>query len=359
MVSAIKRRRQIAHGDPPVSNPRIAALRWRSIWRSRPQRAQIAWGVLPHTLAESHHERPHRRTQGRHLQRHGPRPHHLRHAGRRGRASRRPSATAPSACSSPPRARWRRRGRPAAAAGAGAGRAHVGTYAAISSHSPREDVVAGANAARAAKADLLVAVGGGSVIDATKAMQLCLWLGLDSAEAMEPYCVGLRAHQILAAHAARRSDPHDRGLHHAVGLRVHRERRHHAVRHQHQAVVQPPPVCAAHRRPRSGRHARYARLAAVLHRHPLRRPCGGELLQRPGQPRHRGALPAGPATAFTRAAGDQEATRAISRPRLEAQIGMWQAIAPSAVGRADRRQPRHRLCAGRHLRRRRTATPRA
>ena len=70
------------------------------------------------------------------------------------------------------------------------GARHVGTYATIRSHSPREDVVAGAAAARAAKADLLVAVGGGSVIDATKAMQLCLWVGLDSPEAMEPYCVG-------------------------------------------------------------------------------------------------------------------------------------------------------------------------
>ena len=70
------------------------------------------------------------------------------------------------------------------------GARHAGTFATISAHSPREDVVAGAAAARAAKADLLVAVGGGSVIDATKAMQLCLWLGLDSPDAMEPYCVG-------------------------------------------------------------------------------------------------------------------------------------------------------------------------
>jgi maleylacetate reductase len=70
------------------------------------------------------------------------------------------------------------------------GARHVGTFATISAHSPREDVVAGAAAARAARADLLVAVGGGSVIDATKAMLLCLWLGLDSPEAMEPYCVG-------------------------------------------------------------------------------------------------------------------------------------------------------------------------
>jgi maleylacetate reductase len=70
------------------------------------------------------------------------------------------------------------------------GTRHVGTFAAIRSHSPREDVVAGANAARKAGADLLVAIGGGSVIDATKAMQLCLWAGLDSPDAMEPYCVG-------------------------------------------------------------------------------------------------------------------------------------------------------------------------
>jgi maleylacetate reductase len=76
------------------------------------------------------------------------------------------------------------------------GARHVGTFAAVRSHSPREDVVAGARAAREAKADLLVAVGGGSVIDATKAMQLCLWAGLDSPEAMEPYCLGFERTRI-------------------------------------------------------------------------------------------------------------------------------------------------------------------
>jgi maleylacetate reductase len=70
------------------------------------------------------------------------------------------------------------------------GAAHAGTYAAVRSHSPREDVVAGAAAARAAGADLVVAVGGGSVIDATKAMLLCLWLGLETTDAMEPYRSG-------------------------------------------------------------------------------------------------------------------------------------------------------------------------
>jgi len=70
------------------------------------------------------------------------------------------------------------------------GSLHVGTFSAISSHSPREDVIAGAAAARAARADIIVAVGGGSVVDATKAMLMCLWHGLDSPAAMEPYRSG-------------------------------------------------------------------------------------------------------------------------------------------------------------------------
>ena len=67
---------------------------------------------------------------------------------------------------------------------------HVGTLANVRAHSPREDVIAGATLAREVKADLLVAVGGGSVIDATKAMQLCLWFGLTNPEDMEPYRPG-------------------------------------------------------------------------------------------------------------------------------------------------------------------------
>ena len=78
---------------------------------------------------------------------------------------------------------------------------HAGTFAEVRAHSPREDVVAAAREARAARADLLVAVGGGSVIDATKAAQMCLWLGLDTPEAMEPYRGG------AAADVARRIEP--------------------------------------------------------------------------------------------------------------------------------------------------------
>jgi maleylacetate reductase len=57
----------------------------------------------------------------------------------------------------------------------------------VRAHSPREDVIAAAAAARAHGADLLVGVGGGSAIDAAKAVQVCLWLGLGTPEAMDPY----------------------------------------------------------------------------------------------------------------------------------------------------------------------------
>lgn len=63
----------------------------------------------------------------------------------------------------------------------------AGSFSAIGSHSPRSAVVAGAAAAREAGADLMAAVGGGSVIDATKAMLLCLWEDIRTAEAMEPF----------------------------------------------------------------------------------------------------------------------------------------------------------------------------
>jgi len=85
----------------------------------------------------------------------------------------------------------------AAAVARGLGERHAGTYAGITAHSPREAVIAGAAAARAAGADLLVAVGGGSVIDATKVMLLCLWHGLATVDALD-------AHRTRAGDPSRR-----------------------------------------------------------------------------------------------------------------------------------------------------------
>jgi maleylacetate reductase len=63
----------------------------------------------------------------------------------------------------------------------------AGLYSAIPAHTPRQSVIDGAAAARAANADLMVAVGGGSVVDATKAMLLCLWHDLKETKDMDPY----------------------------------------------------------------------------------------------------------------------------------------------------------------------------
>lgn len=67
------------------------------------------------------------------------------------------------------------------------GESFAGLYSGITAHTPRDCVIAGAVAARAANADLIVAVGGGSVVDATKAMLLCLWHGLTETSQMDPY----------------------------------------------------------------------------------------------------------------------------------------------------------------------------
>ena len=66
----------------------------------------------------------------------------------------------------------------------GLGAKFAGKFDAIGAHSPREGVIAGAEAMRAAQADLVVAVGGGSVIDATKVMLLALWRGARDVDAL-------------------------------------------------------------------------------------------------------------------------------------------------------------------------------
>lgn len=61
----------------------------------------------------------------------------------------------------------------------------AGKFDAISAHSPREAVIEGAARIRAAGADLVVAIGGGSVIDATKVMLQAVWYGVDTVEGLD------------------------------------------------------------------------------------------------------------------------------------------------------------------------------
>lgn len=61
----------------------------------------------------------------------------------------------------------------------------AGVCAKIGSHTPRIDVVAAANEARAAKADLILTVGGGSVTDAAKMVGLCLGNDITAPEQLD------------------------------------------------------------------------------------------------------------------------------------------------------------------------------
>ncbi len=73
------------------------------------------------------------------------------------------------------------------------GNRFAGLCARIGAHTPRTDVVAAANQAREAGADLVVTLGGGSVTDAAKMVGLCLGNGVTTPEQLD----GLRA-QIAA-----------------------------------------------------------------------------------------------------------------------------------------------------------------
>ena len=61
----------------------------------------------------------------------------------------------------------------------------AGVFSAMPAHTPRSAVIAATNQARAAKADLIATVGGGSITDGAKAVQLCLANDIDTVEGMD------------------------------------------------------------------------------------------------------------------------------------------------------------------------------
>jgi maleylacetate reductase len=62
---------------------------------------------------------------------------------------------------------------------------YAGTFDAMPPHTPREAVIAATNQARAADADLIVTVGGGSITDGAKAVQLCLANDIGTVEGID------------------------------------------------------------------------------------------------------------------------------------------------------------------------------
>ncbi len=76
-------------------------------------------------------------------------------------------------------------GRLVAAAIDALGARFAGKFDAIPAHSPRESVIAGAQQVRAAGADRILAIGGGSVIDASKVMLQALWYDIDQVDGLD------------------------------------------------------------------------------------------------------------------------------------------------------------------------------
>ncbi|MFM9886101.1 MAG: iron-containing alcohol dehydrogenase [Burkholderiales bacterium] len=67
------------------------------------------------------------------------------------------------------------------------GASYAGKFDAIAAHSPRQSVIACLDAVRAANPDLIVAIGGGSVIDATKVVLIGFWKGVTSVEGLNAF----------------------------------------------------------------------------------------------------------------------------------------------------------------------------
>ena len=65
------------------------------------------------------------------------------------------------------------------------GNRYAGLFDKMPAHTPRSAVIAATNQAREAKADLIVTVGGGSITDGAKAVQLCLANDITTTEGMD------------------------------------------------------------------------------------------------------------------------------------------------------------------------------
>jgi maleylacetate reductase len=79
----------------------------------------------------------------------------------------------------------------------------VATFDAMPPHTPRAAVIAATNQARAANADLIVTIGGGSITDGAKAVQLCLANDVSTVEGIDAIRAGRGAAPQLAAPTVR------------------------------------------------------------------------------------------------------------------------------------------------------------
>jgi maleylacetate reductase len=80
---------------------------------------------------------------------------------------------------------------------------YAGTFDAMPPHTPRAAVIAASEQARAAEADIIVTIGGGSITDGAKAVQLCLANNIRHPDDIDRVRAGRGASPELAAPAVR------------------------------------------------------------------------------------------------------------------------------------------------------------
>ncbi len=170
----------------------------------------------------------------------------------------------------------------------------VGTFDAMPPHTPRAAVIAAADQARTAGADLIVTIGGGSITDGAKAVQLCLANDIRNPDDIDRIRTGRGTPPQLKAPTVRQiSVPTTiAGGEFSATAGVTNEKT------KVKEALAPSAADAAGRDPRSLAQPAHAGMAVALDRHPRRRPLrrghllarGAALRRRPGAA---GAIDAG------------------------------------------------------------------
>ena len=158
----------------------------------------------------------------------------------------------------------------------------VGTFDGMPPHTPRKAVIAAAEMARAANADLIVTIGGGSITDGAKAVALCLANDVrtpegDGCPALDQ---GRRWHDGAAADEDAHRAPASRADDH-LRWRVQRLVRRHRRAHESEGTLPARGHRAPRRHPRSRHHRAHAGMAVAVDGHSRRRPLRrSDVLQR-------------------------------------------------------------------------------
>ena len=213
-------------------------------------------------------------------------------------------------------------------------------------HTPREAVIAAAEQARAANADLIVTVGGGSITDGAKAVQLCLANDIRTVDGIDGIRVRKGVAPPMTAPTVRQISVPTTiagGEFSAIaGVTNARTKVKEMLRHplaMPRAVILDPAITV---------HTPEwlwlsTGIRAVDH-------CVEGLCSREAHP-YADAQALKGLSMLAQALPRVKADPGDLDARMDCQIGTWLSMGPLSLRRADGREPRHRLCARRRVRR--------